>query len=98
MLQKYSIERHFELELLVVVVGELNEDYFRHNVEILKSRTGLTVVARREKIQLGDSVPSDIRNPLNFFPCEYCYSFFKAKFMASRQTMLSEKVIWQAGH
>ena len=81
MLQKYSIERHFELELLViVVVGELNEGNFKHNVEILKSRTGLTVVARREKIQLGDSVrTSDIRNRLNFFPCEYCYSFFKSK-------------------
>jgi hypothetical protein len=54
----------------------INEGNFKHNVEVLKSQSGLIVVARREKIQLDDGILNDIPNPLNYVPCEYCYKFF----------------------
>ncbi|XP_061164923.1 uncharacterized protein LOC133173868 [Saccostrea echinata] len=55
-LPKRSEERKVELELLA------NEGNFKHNLEVLKKKEGLLVVARRES-QLQ-------HNPMDFLPCD----------------------------
>lgn len=64
-LPKKSKERKVELELLA------NEGNFKHNLEVLKKKEGLLVVARRDS--------QSHHNPNDFLPCEYCKKFILKK-------------------
>jgi hypothetical protein len=66
-LPKRSKERLYRLEILI------NDGNYKHNLDVLKNKKGMLVVARRSS--------KKCLNPKNFLPCQYCKLFVNKRLL-----------------